>query len=1387
MSEISKMPLVEFIYEGITTIIQCNPNDKLKDIFLNFANKTQTDINKLVFLYSGGLINGELTFLESANSEDKLRNKMSILVNKIEDDSTIKKTIIKSKEIICPKCLEISKLKIKNYKVKLFDCKNNHQIDNIYLKEFEKTQNMDISKIVCNKCNQNKANIYQNKFYICSLCKINLCPTCIIKHEHKDNIIDYEQKNYICQNHNDNYNSFCKSCKVNICMHCENEHKDHDILYFGKIIQDFNYVKNKAKELRKLIDNFNLSIKEIINLFNNVSENLEKYYSIYNNIINNIDLRKRNYEMIYNLNVINNDYDIFEDLKNLINNENLSNKFSKILEINKKMNCKKDLLDLIIDHFEDSQDKDFSLSQILKQIKGDILFETEEFNSNNYREVIIDNIKNNEILKSFLLKGIKKYFYSNKKLKIKKDEDIFSINKKELIKSIKLILSFFINKNILNTMINNTYFDIIINKQYFKNLIDDIITSNSLYGRLDSIIYNGFFIPNSVNIFNQIINGSFLDKLKVNKFYQNDISNNNNFIDIEKIELGYKSELKKQDIIKYIYEDKEVIIRHLFLEDYFRYYIIKFITTCKTCNKSNQNLIKFLKLIAKVKLSNGKDFSFNYSLEELCKIILFTQSYKTDIMSLLTTFLLTEDYCKKIQEIMMEILNKDDIIYLTSFIKRTSNNNFFLIFETLLRAFIIYSIELINKDKNIFYKYLSSFYAIITNMENISNKFNFFSNEISNVKTIINTQENMQKDKFEIVYIKIVNNLLLQSNYVYENDFDLLIKEYFDLIKIIKENFGTKSNNYFNLLNNIFKYRYESINNDNFKIRLIEKMFENELSINNFGNFIFYNLIKDKVYKNLNNKLSFINQEIMNKVHDVFEKNKNEAMNKFTLAFNSNQENRKKYTLINLFIENGENLQNLMKMKNLININKLSNLLIKIYSHRITIQDAKAKNLKNEVDYIYNEYKKIDDENKYKTLEEFKIEYINKFFDSWNSIKNESIQYKCRSLKKLDMAENSNLVYFLVGDRGNDSKYLASAYENFIYWQNHFINLIINNNKNNGILNKYISQLEQETNIQDAKNNEIILINENIINIFHEIIFSTLLRKILIKNPKIINYNNINFDYTNFDFCFIEEELGKIILPGLKKFVDNINFMIYLYQDFQGENSSLLNVFNSKYNGEDLDNEEKNYLSQIIDLKKKEIKAIRDIYSVIIILINYIIINNYESDYPIYKIIGRLPKYIPINYELLNCFREGNEKNKKYFTINKLINIFEIFEELCWKDMEQYLPLDYKIDINEETKGNFLNYFKENNSNGKIITLDILSSALRKFISRNLLYYEEVDIKSDTKLDLFMSREDLWSINIADDKFEIEYFEIFGGKDICVGQCYELFNLIKNEKEKNSP
>ena len=46
--------------------------------------------------------------------------------------------IIKSKSIICPECKENIRIKINDYKIKLYDCKNGHNIDNILFEEYEK-------------------------------------------------------------------------------------------------------------------------------------------------------------------------------------------------------------------------------------------------------------------------------------------------------------------------------------------------------------------------------------------------------------------------------------------------------------------------------------------------------------------------------------------------------------------------------------------------------------------------------------------------------------------------------------------------------------------------------------------------------------------------------------------------------------------------------------------------------------------------------------------------------------------------------------------------------------------------------------------------------------------------------------------------------------------------------------------------------------------------------------------------------------------------------------------------------------------------------------------------------------------------------------------------
>ena len=100
-----------FNYEGVDNKIQCTKEEKFKDICKKFRFKINEEQKEFYYMYNGTLIqNEELTFDEIANSEDKIRNKMNILVNKLEPENNIQDNsdnyMIKSKNIICPQCKE---------------------------------------------------------------------------------------------------------------------------------------------------------------------------------------------------------------------------------------------------------------------------------------------------------------------------------------------------------------------------------------------------------------------------------------------------------------------------------------------------------------------------------------------------------------------------------------------------------------------------------------------------------------------------------------------------------------------------------------------------------------------------------------------------------------------------------------------------------------------------------------------------------------------------------------------------------------------------------------------------------------------------------------------------------------------------------------------------------------------------------------------------------------------------------------------------------------------------------------------------------------------------------------------------------------------------------
>jgi hypothetical protein len=292
------MASVVFILNGVETIIQCLKTDKMKDICDKYVSKIQSNINKLYFIYGSNKLNLELTFDELVNEIDRDRNMMNVLVydNKIIKNDGIKK----SKDIICPKCGENCLIDFNNYKIKLYECKNKHEINNILLNEYNNTQNINLNNIICNICNNNNKNMsYNNIFYKCLTCKQNICPKCKSIHNNNHKIINYDNKNYIYDIHNDYFISYCNECKMNLCIECKLKHnKNDEIINYENIYPNIDEMKEKLNKFKNKIDLLNKDINEIIKILNIVKEDMDIYYNINYNLINNYEIQNKNYHIL---------------------------------------------------------------------------------------------------------------------------------------------------------------------------------------------------------------------------------------------------------------------------------------------------------------------------------------------------------------------------------------------------------------------------------------------------------------------------------------------------------------------------------------------------------------------------------------------------------------------------------------------------------------------------------------------------------------------------------------------------------------------------------------------------------------------------------------------------------------------------------------------------------------------------------------------------------------------------------------------------------------------------------------------------------------------------------------------------------------------------------
>ena len=267
---------------------------------------------------------------------DKQQKKMTILVTDSNPKGREMASVIKSKYIICPICRENAKIKINNFQISLYGCKNGHKIYNLSLDEFNEKQYIDLSKIKCSKCTKTKSSTFNNEFYKCAKCNINLCPLCKENHEHK--AIDYDKIKYKCINHDDIYIKYCNTCKINICPTCEKEtHLNHEISSID--LKDKKYFEIELKKLREDIDNINENISIIIERLDNIKDNLEKYYEFEKDMINNYEIQ--NYDILFNLDKIINYNEIIKDINNKNKGKSISKIIENLMDVYKKINSGK--------------------------------------------------------------------------------------------------------------------------------------------------------------------------------------------------------------------------------------------------------------------------------------------------------------------------------------------------------------------------------------------------------------------------------------------------------------------------------------------------------------------------------------------------------------------------------------------------------------------------------------------------------------------------------------------------------------------------------------------------------------------------------------------------------------------------------------------------------------------------------------------------------------------------------------------------------------------------------------------------------------------------------------------------------------------------------------
>ena len=634
---------------------------------------------------------------------------------------------------------------------------------------------------------------------------------------------------------------------------------------------------------------------------------------------------------------------------------------------------------------------------------------------------------------------------------------------------------------------------------------------------------------------------------------------------------------------------------------------------------------------------------------------------------------------------------------------------------------------------------------------------NYFSEETSCFGVIL---DNWQKIG-DLLNKKDINNTKIYMNVIYEELINIIIHyemkdintvEGRDIIENEINKFITEDNGIKDKINKYEQQNQQIVNSSPENISsIIQELYPMKLYTD------------EKKYPYFK-YLSYYNLPSINNLYNIIESNDN-YKNKYPLTYNI-----LKYNLAS-DKEIGEvSPKSIDLLKYIPKINKKLNHLIQNYSYKISRSEASERTIKDEYNKKDNNMFVLKNINKKdKKVNDYLKDVINLF----KKFTNVNLQWGCHKLQKMELSSGSNLATILLDDN-EPGYYLSSIYKKLIEYQNVILENIINCNSQNGLLHCFIRQLNSEIMVQDATDKEIIKFdfednNNNNIKLYSSI-------------DELIFINTINNSHINqfeYELDQIEIELGNIILPGVRKFKssdDELRFITYMFEGYRGKNSNILTNFNEKYPPQDLDYKEKQILNKYI--KNNEGEDYKTFLFSLQLLIDYIQKAGKPQNILIRDVINDIPDHINISEDVKNFFYNNNT-----FGINKLVRIFELFEHLCWDQINENLLDEFMKNIDENKIELINKYYQENNDKNKNIKKIELASAVRKFISRYLAgKRSQSEINEEKLLFDYLNRVDLWERNIDIPEFEKDYFELSKLK-ITVGEAKDFYDKLGGDSK----